>query len=84
MSRFGGAVVVLVIGLGSAACSLIPPQIACNGVEPATCQRIAKEIISRQAAEDPSRRVVRLVITDERGSYEITFDDGSGGSMIVD
>jgi hypothetical protein len=46
--------------------------------------RLSKEIISRQAAEDPSRRVVRLVITDERGSYEITFDDGSGGSMIVD
>ena len=84
MSRARAALAVLAIGLSSASCSMIPPQVACNGVEPSTCQRIAQEVISRKSAEDPSRRIVRLEVMDDRGSYTLTFDNGSGESMIVD
>ncbi len=84
MSRAGAALVVLAIGLASTACSMIPPQVACNGIEPSACQRIAQEVISRKSAEDPSRRLVRIEVMDARGSYTLTFDDGSGESMIID
>jgi hypothetical protein len=84
MSRGRGALVVLAIGLASTACSLLPPQIECNGIEPAVCQRLAAKAIADKRAEQPQRRVVRLVVRDERGSYEFTLDDGSGGAMIVD
>jgi hypothetical protein len=68
----------------ASACSFLPPQVECNGIEPAVCQRLAAKAIADKRAEQPQRRVVRLVITDERGSYEFTLDDGSGGAMIVD
>jgi hypothetical protein len=84
MSPIGAAVVVMAIGLASAACSFIPPEVTCNGVEPSTCQRIAQEIISQKTAEDASRRLIRLEIMDERGSYTLTYDNGTGESMIVD
>ena len=84
MSRVPAAVLAVAIGVASAACSLVPPQVTCNGVDPATCQRIARDVISQKTAEDPSRRIVRLEINDQRGSYTLTYDDGSGESMIVD
>ncbi len=84
MSHAGAVLAVLAIGLASAACSMLPPQIACNGIESSTCQRIAQEVISRKSAEDPSRRLVRIEVMDARGSYTLTFGDGSGESMIVD
>jgi hypothetical protein len=85
MSRGGARAAVLAIGLAAAACSsLVPPQVACNGVEPSTCQRLAHDVISQKIAEDPSRRVVRLEIMDDRGSYTLTYDNGTGESMIVD
>ncbi len=70
MSRARAALVVLAIGLASTACSMIPPEVACNGVEPSTCQRIAQAIISQKTTEDPSRRIVRLEVMDDRGSYD--------------
>ena len=84
MSRIGAAVFVVAIGVASVACSFIPPQVACNGVEPSACQRIAQRVISQKTAEDASRRIVRLEIMDDRGSYTLTFDNGTGESMIVD
>jgi hypothetical protein len=84
-ARARAAAVVVALGLAAAACSsLVPPQVACNGIERSTCQRIAQEIISQKTAEDPSRRVVRLEINDQRGSYTLTYDNGDGESMIVD
>jgi hypothetical protein len=84
MSRVPAAVLALAIVVAAAACSMIPPQVTCNGIEPATCQRIARAVISQKSAEDPSRRIVRLEIMDDRGSYTLTYDNGTGESMIVD
>ena len=84
MSRAAAAVFLLAIGLASAACSFIPPEVSCNGVQPSTCQRLAQQIISQKTAEDASRRILRLEIMDDRGSYTLTYDNGSGESMIVD
>jgi hypothetical protein len=72
------------VALALAGCSFLPPQIDCNGVVPAVCQRLAAEAIAEKRVEQPERRVVRLVIRDERGSYEFTLDDGTGGAMTVD
>jgi hypothetical protein len=58
--------------------------VACNGVEPVNCQRIATKIIAQKREEDPSRHVIRVEVTDGRGGYTVTFDDGTGESMIVD
>ena len=84
MSCVRAVVVALAVGLAATACSLVPPQVTCNGVELSTCQRIARQVISQKTAEDPSRRIVRLEISDQRGSYSLTYDDGSGESMIID
>lgn len=67
-----------------AGCFLAPPQVVCKDVEPAVCQRVAEKVIADMRAQQPERRIVRLVIMDERGSYEFTLDNGSGGAMIVD
>ena len=66
------------------ACSVIPPTVECGMVDPATCQRIADGIIAATRADDPTRRIVRLTITDRRGRYNAEFDDGTGTSLIVD
>lgn len=74
MSRAAAAVLALAIGLASAACAFIPPEVTCNGVEPSTCQPLAQQVISQKPAEDASRRIGRLEIMDDRGSYALTFD----------
>jgi len=84
MLRSRAAAALVALGLSIAGCSLIPPQVACNGVEPVVCERIATKIIEQKRQENPSRHVVRLDITDERGGYTLTYDDGTGESMIVD
>ena len=74
----------LVASIIVAGCSLLPAQIECGQVDVETCHRRAHQILERKAAESPSRRIVSIRITDARGSYDITFDDGTGESMIVD
>jgi hypothetical protein len=82
--RHSIVVVLVAIVLASAGCAASPAQLDCRGVDRLACERMAAEIIARKNAEDPSRRVVRIVITDARGSYELTREDGSGESVIVD
>ncbi len=53
-------------------------------VAPATCQRLADAIIASTRADDPTRRIVTLTITDDRGSYSAEFDDGTGTMLVVD
>ena len=67
-----------------AGCAMLPAQVECGAVDLETCHRLAHQILERKAAETPSRRVVSIRITDARGSYDMTFDDGTGESMIVD
>jgi hypothetical protein len=80
--RMAAALIAMV--LASAGCAALPAQLVCKGVEQVTCQRMAAEIIARKNAEDPKHRVVRIVITDARGSFELTRDDGSGEATIID
>ena len=68
----------------ASACSLIPTQIECGTVDPAICHRLADEVIGRKRQDDPGRRIVRIRITDPRGSYDLEYDDGSGESLIID
>ena len=81
MSRLVAGIVVAAIVAG---CSLIPAQVECGTVDAATCHRLADEIIGRKRQDDPNRRIVRIRITDPRGSYDIEYDDGSGESLIID
>jgi hypothetical protein len=76
------ALLLLAATLG--ACSVIPPTIECGTVDAATCQRLADGIIAGTRADDPTRRIVKLTITDRRGSYSAEFDDGTGTSLIID
>lgn len=33
---------------------------------------------------EPARRVVSVTFTDDRGSYAVEFEDGTGSMLIVD
>jgi hypothetical protein len=82
------------LGLGVAAwliagCSLLPPgivptQIACGPVPKDRCDELAAGILRSIRAERPDRGIVRLTLTDDRGSYTAEFDDGTGQSLIID
>lgn len=74
----------LVASIIVAGCSMLPAQIECGAVDVETCHRLAHQILERKTAESTSRRIVSIRITDARGSYDMTFDDGTGESMIVD
>jgi hypothetical protein len=79
------APIVLAAVLATSACSLLPPRIECGPAgDRATCDRIAAEILARKRAEAPERRIVSLRISDARGSYDLTMDDGMGESVIID
>lgn len=79
------APIVLNAALATSGCSLLPPRIECGpAVDRATCDRIAAEIVARKRAEAPERRIVSLRISDARGSYDLTWDDGMGEALIVD
>lgn len=77
--------VILVAWLGIVAtgCSLLPPEVVCSDVFGAECQRLAGEIIARKRTEQPGKRIVRLTVY-ENGSYDLTWEDGTGEAMIVD
>ncbi len=87
MHRRITAIVLAVVALTFGGCDLLPRgpvQIDCTTVEPAVCQRIAQGVLTQKKTENPARRPVKLVVMDPRGSYDLTYDDGSGESMIVD
>ena len=65
-------------------CSTIATRLECGTVDLATCSRLADAIIASTRAADPTRRIVTLTITDDRGSYNAEFDDGTGTSLIID
>lgn len=77
-------VVSLAAGLVLAGCGLLPMQVECGDVDRATCQRLANGILASKPTERPGHRVVSLRIVDARGSYDLTWDDGAGESLIVD
>ena len=74
----------VVLAATLAGCSLLPTRIDCGTVDPATCHRLADAIIASTRSGDPTRRIVTLTITDDRGSYNAEFDDGTGTSLIID
>lgn len=79
------APLMLAAVLATSGCSLLPPRIECGpAVDRETCDRIAAEIVARKRAEAPERRIVTLRISDARGSYDLTLDDGMGESVIID
>ncbi|HUP54396.1 MAG TPA: hypothetical protein VM408_02725 [Methylomirabilota bacterium] len=45
---------------------------------------MAQALLRRSSGNNPSHRVVRIDVLDDQGSYTITYDDGTGESMIVD
>lgn len=69
-----------------AACDLLPmgSSLECGTVDPATCRRIADRVLAQKLPERPGHQVKTLRITDDKGSYDIIWDDGNGESMIVD
>jgi hypothetical protein len=48
------------------------------------CDELAGQLLRSMRAERPDRGIVRLTITDDRGSYTVEFDDGTGQSLIID
>ena len=56
----------------------------CTTVDAATCRRIADRIIAEKVRQEPGRAIQSIRITDDRGSYDLVWEDGSGESMIVD
>lgn len=79
----GRAVLVLWLGIVAAGCSLVPPEIVCGDVAGAECQRLAGAIIASKRAEQPRKRIIRLTVY-ENGTYDLTWDDGTGEAVIVD
>lgn len=77
------ALLVLGLGMVAAGCSLLPPEIVCGDVAGAECQRLAGAIIASKRADQPGKRIVRLTVY-ANGSYDLTWDDGTGEAMIVD
>jgi hypothetical protein len=57
-------------------------ELRCRTVRRVACEALADKIVREKRAQG---RVVRVLeILDDRGSYTITFLDGSGESMMVD
>lgn len=71
------------IGIIAAGCSFLPLEIVCGDVADAECQRLAGVIVASKRAEQPDRRIVRLTVHGN-GSYVLTWDDGTGESLLVD
>ena len=84
MSRVATGLALAAVALASIGCSFLPPTIECGPVDPTTCQQRAQQLIAQGQREDPTRRIVRLTFTDDRGSYTAEYDDGTGTSLIVD
>ncbi len=77
---------VIVAATLVAGCDLLPmgSSLDCGTVDPATCRRIADRILAQKLGERPGHRITTLRITDDRGSYDLMWEDGNGESMIVD
>ena len=58
--------------------------IDCGPLDPTTCQQRTQLVLAEGQRGDPTRRIVRLTFTDDRGSYTAEYDDGTGTSLIVD
>ena len=59
-------------------------ELHCGPVARARCEARARELEKVKRTENPAVRVVKLELTDDRGSYTITFSDGNTESLIVD
>ena len=73
-------------GLLVSACGFLQmgTSLDCTTVDAATCRRIADRIIADKRGQEPDRRIQSLRILDDRGSYELVWEDGDGESMMVD
>ena len=84
MTRVIAALALAGAAAASAACSFLPPTIDCGPLDPTSCQQRTQQILAEGQRGDPTRRIVRLTFTDDRGSYTAEYDDGTGTSLIVD
>jgi hypothetical protein len=84
LRRLAAPIALAVVAVASMACSLLPPTIECGPLDPTTCQQRAQQLVAEGQRGDPTRRIVRLTFTDDRGSYTAEYDDGTGTSLIVD
>ena len=65
-------------------CGLVPPTVDCGPLDPSTCQQRLVPILRDAQRGEPARRVVSVTFTDDRGSYAVKFEDGTGSMLIVD
>ena len=85
MARRSRLAALVIIGLPVlAACGLIPPVVECGPLPPGDCEQRARVITAEGQRGDPTRRIVRITFTDERGSYSAEYDDGTGTRLVVD
>jgi hypothetical protein len=61
-----------------------PYALECGAVPRDQCEATATKLFEQKRREQPANRVVTIKLDDQRGSYTITFADGSAESMIVD
>jgi hypothetical protein len=70
-------------GLDGAGVVAVDYQLRCRNVDQAVCAARAAEVVA-DSERDNGQQVVVVEIMDAKGSYQVTFADGSGVTMIVD
>jgi hypothetical protein len=70
-------------GLEGAGVVAVDYQLRCRNVDQAACAARAAEVVAQSEREN-GQQVVVIEIMDAKGSYQVTFADGSSVAMIVD
>ncbi|MFL5771003.1 MAG: hypothetical protein ACJ765_13085 [Chloroflexota bacterium] len=59
-------------------------ELDCGGIARGLCEARAAKLVEEKRLEQPTNRVVKIRLDDDRGSYSLTFADGTEESLIVD
>jgi hypothetical protein len=74
----------LVAGCSLLPAGIVPTAIECGAVPKERCDQLAAGILQSLRAERPDRAIIKLALSDDRGSYTVEFGDGTGQSLIID